>query len=293
MNVLYLNLSGGEVTTYKNFEGLITFLNKLGMPFYVTTNGIISEKKLSMLLQSNTLMGVKVSLDGISPESYLSIRDPVKKRGKLFDVVLDTLNNLQANGIYTEVATLIHSNNIHEIIHYPEFLHLRGVDKWILGLLIPRGRGVSNEKLLTRGISTILNNNQFRGEVTSKANDFGVSIDWGDIKFNMRGKPIFECGAGLHYMSIQADMNVYPCPLLPYTRFKEKYNVKLKNFRTDLLDVWHSKPFKYWISQQSYGCPLCLLRERCFRCPIQLDLAGIENPYSDLPQCINSNGDCL
>lgn len=103
-------------------------------------------------------------------------------------------------------------------------------------------------------------------------------------------RPIFECGAGWHFMSIQADLTVFPCPILPYTRFKDLYGFQMRT-PEDVTKIWDSEPFKLWLDQKTNSCPTCALRDKCGRCAIQADLYGLKSPYESIPACYNTSVD--
>ncbi|MEM0124059.1 MAG: radical SAM protein [Candidatus Micrarchaeaceae archaeon] len=287
IGVLYLDLSGGEVTTYPQFDGLIKYLEELSFPFYVTTNGIASQSKLDEITKNKSLMGVKMSLDGLSPESYLMIRDPKQKRKVIYDTAFTTLKRLKESGVYVEISTLVHTGNMMELAKYPEVLSSYNVKKWDLSLLLPRGRGSENYEALTKGIEKFGIDKKILKEIIKKTQEYGITVSLGDTKFKSMKLPIFECGAGWHFMSIQADLTAFPCPILPYTRFKDLYGFKM-HAPEDVSEIWNSNPFKLWLDQKENSCPTCKLRNKCGKCAIQADLYGLNNPYENIPPCYNT-----
>jgi MoaA/NifB/PqqE/SkfB family radical SAM enzyme len=284
MGVAFVNLSGGEATQYPKFGELIKYLEELEMPFYLTTNGIISETMLKKIMANKALMGIKISIDGISEQSYLSIRDPLQKRAIIYKTLFKTLQLLYDNNIFVEAATLIHTGNINELDEYPSMLAKYGIRKWDLGLLLPEGRGAQNKDKLTNGLKAADFDRDFMSRIAHNSEKYGVNTSFGDINFNIADKMVFICGAGIDFMSIQADLSVFPCPLLPYTRFKELYGFRLTDPR-EIHNVWNSKQFSAWIDQKTYGCPTCALRNKCGRCIIQLSEEGKTDPYENISAC--------
>ncbi|EQD66901.1 radical SAM domain-containing protein [mine drainage metagenome] len=280
-------MSGGEVTTYPQFDKLIEYLEGIGFPFFLTTNGVISKPLLKKIIENRSLMGVKISIDGLSPESYLIIRDPIQKRKAIYDTVITTLETLKENGVYTEISTLVHAGNITELAKYPKVLASYNIKKWDLSLLLPKGRGSENYETLTKGIEKFAADKTVIEEIVKQAHEYDITVSLGDVKFNSIERPIFECGAGWHFMSIQADLTVFPCPILPYTRFKRLYGFEI-HAPEDVRETWDSKPFKLWSDQKENGCPTCKLRDKCGKCAIQADLYGLKNPYENIPACYNT-----
>ena len=288
MGVLFVNLSGGEVTTYSEFDALIAYLQEIELPFYLTSNGVIPKDRLQRIMANKVLMGMKISLDGISPESYLHVRDPVRKNEVIYKTVMNTLKQLKESNIFVEIATLVHSKNVSELMRYPGVLASLGIKKWDLGLLMPEGRGLANKDALTTGLDEFKFDKAFVQKISEEAERHGIFVSFGDLKFETLDKPIFECGAGIDFMSIQYDLSVHPCPLLPYSRFKDKYEFKLNDAR-DIESAWRSKPFLDWIDQKINGCPTCALRQKCGRCIIQLGEEGKSDPYENISACFHAS----
>ena len=284
MGVIFVNLSGGEVTTYPKFDELIKYLEELEMPFYLTSNGIISETMLKKIITNKALMGIKISIDGISEQSYLSVRDPLQKRATIYETVFRNLQLLHDNDIFVEASTLIHAGNINELNKYPEVLAKYGIKKWDLGLLLPEGRGAQNKDKLMSGLKTADFDRDFMDRIAHNAEKYGIRTSFGDVNFSIADKMVFICGAGIDFMSMQADLTVFPCPLLPYTRFKDLYGFKVANPK-DVRDVWNSKQFSAWLDQKIYGCPTCALRDKCGRCIVQLSEEGKTDPYENISAC--------
>ena len=286
IGVLYLDLSGGEVTTYPQFNELIAYLEELNFPFYVTTNGIASRSRLDNIIKNKSLMGVKMSLDGLSPKSYLMIRDPIQKRKIIYDTAFATLKRLKENDVYVEISTLVHAGNVKELVAYPKVLSSYNIKKWDLSLLLPKGRGLENYESLTNGVKNGLDENAVNN-IVKKAKEHGITVSLGDIKAQSLKRQVFECGAGWHFMSIQADLTAFPCPILPYTRFKNLYGFNMHR-PEEVREIWESHTFKLWLDQKENSCQTCELRNKCGKCAIQADLYGLSNPYADILSCYNT-----
>jgi len=123
---------------------------------------------------------------------------------------------------------------------YPKILSSYNINKWDLSLLLPK-EGLENYKSLTDGIENGLDEKTLNN-ILEKAKEYGITTSLGDTKPQSTGHQIFECGAGLHFMSIQADLTAYPCPLLPYTRFKNLYGFSIHKLE-EARDIWESNQF--------------------------------------------------
>lgn len=283
--VLYVNLSGGEPTRYSNFINLINYLDKIKLPFYLTTNGIFSDNLFEKIKQSNMLLSIKISLDGITSNSHTYIRDPINKNKFVFKKTIRTIKRFTKDGIFVAVGTLVHSKNYNQLLKFPEFLSNLGVKKWVIGPLLKKGRGKTNElDIDTYKIYELFANSFFLNKLKKQCILYDIELDISDFKLIDGKKYVFECGAGIHYYHISPEKIAYPCPLIEFTKFKQDFGVKLKNPK-DITSVWNSKQFKNWRKQQIIGCPNCKLRDYCARCPVQLDVLG-KSIYEDIDFCL-------
>ncbi len=69
-----LNLSGGEPLMSTHFEKVVRFFGETKIPYTINTNGLCWSDRYLKLIENYPPMGITVSLDGSSPESYLSMR---------------------------------------------------------------------------------------------------------------------------------------------------------------------------------------------------------------------------
>lgn len=93
-----ITLSGGEVTTRKDFKDIVEFAYKKNLRIRVLTNGVLwSENLISSI--ANKIEAVQVSIDGYSEESNSIIRG----KGNFYKS-LKTVDCFLRHGISTEIA---------------------------------------------------------------------------------------------------------------------------------------------------------------------------------------------
>lgn len=283
--VLYVNLSGGEPTRYSDFINLINYLDKIKLPYCLTTNGIFSDSLFEKIKQSNMVLSIKISLDGITSNSHTYIRDPINRNKFVFKKTIGTIKRFTDEGIFVTVGTLVHSKNYNQLLGFPKFLSNLGVKKWVIGPLLKKGRGETNKlDIDTNKIYKLFANKSFLNKLKKQCVLYDIELDISDFKLIDGKKFVFECGAGIHYYHISPEKIAYPCPLIEYTKFKNDFGVKLKSPK-NIIEVWNSKEFKNWRKQQIIGCPNCKLRDKCARCPVQLDLLD-KSIYEDIDFCL-------
>jgi len=281
-NILYIDISGGEPTTHPDFIKIIKYLDNIRLPFYITSNGIFSKKICNAINNSKYIMGVKISLDGITYKSYNFIRNHSDNSKKLFELCLYNIKKLSSSLDIT-INTIVHIKNCDELNNYPKILNTLNVHKWIIAPLLYKGRGKLNKTNIEVNIKKI----NFK-KIKYNCNRYNINVDLSDFdRYLIKTNFVFECGAGISFMNIDLEKKIaVPCVLLKYT----KYNQFWCNFDYKLFDVnkiWNSVQFDKWRTQQVIGCKDCKLRDKCWRCPIQNDVLDI-NYLDSVGLCFKS-----
>ncbi len=283
-NIIYVTISGGEPTLHPDFKNIINYLDNIELPYCLTTNGLFSNQLVNKIVESKMLLSVKVSLDGITPLSHTFIRDPKRRNKIIFLKTINTIKDLTNKNIFVTIGTLVHSKNYNQLLKFPEYLHKLGVNKWVIGPLLQKGRGHLNKTDIESNAIFKLFCDGFSNKLNKLCDLYNIDLDISDFKRIDGKKYVFECGGGIHYYHISVDKIAYPCPLIEYTKFKPDFSVKLTDPKR-VIFVWNSYQFKYWREQQIIGCPNCKLRSKCGRCPIQLDILN-KNIYDDIDYCL-------
>ncbi len=95
----YITLTGGEVTTRKDFSDIIQLLHQLKLGIHILSNGVSWSSDLINLVAKCNVQRVQISLDGYDEKSNSLVR------GKdVFQMSLETIDNLVRKGVNVTVA---------------------------------------------------------------------------------------------------------------------------------------------------------------------------------------------
>lgn len=107
--------TGGEPLIRKNIEKLFTDIHQLGVSQYITTNGILLDKHLS-LLKDCDFKGVNISLDTLNKEKSIFIT-----KRDYFDKIVENIKLTLAAGFKVKInVVLIKGVNDNEIADFVE-----------------------------------------------------------------------------------------------------------------------------------------------------------------------------
>ena len=138
---LKIHFFGGEPTlNFGAIKKTVEFTKKLGnlaVDFEITTNGMVSEKKLKYMIDNNFIFSV--SLDGTS--DIHNFHRPTTGGGNSFDTVMRTINRLVKNGSPFRVRSTVTSVSVS---HMPKIVrHFANIGIPIVHFeaFVPFGRG--------------------------------------------------------------------------------------------------------------------------------------------------------
>jgi radical SAM protein with 4Fe4S-binding SPASM domain len=210
-----VNLTGGEPFLRRDFFQILDMLSERRTirEIYIITNGtIIDSTIINKLTMYDTLKGIKISLEGSTPELNALIRDQ-----DTFKRVLDTIKHLTAASIPVLLMFTLGSYNHHDVQGMIELSRDLGVDGAILERFVPlgRGAGMADQYLKKEQWLTII-------KKCINILDLGISpydflpfrALWVDFKddISVRGAP---CNLGDESMALMPNGDVYPCRRLP------------------------------------------------------------------------------
>lgn len=113
MGVKKIRLTGGEPLVKGNIENILLGLSKLGVELAITTNGILVDKYIDVLKETN-IKNINVSLDTLNNEKFLKI-----SRRDYFNKVLNNIDLLASEGFNVKLNTVLMRNvNDDEILDF-------------------------------------------------------------------------------------------------------------------------------------------------------------------------------
>jgi MoaA/NifB/PqqE/SkfB family radical SAM enzyme len=290
MNVFYINISGGEPTQHPEFDKIITYLGYRGLHFILTTNGVMSDKMVDVIIKNKEyLIGVKISLDGYDEISHCAIRKTVtgNTNMQIFHRTMKSINLFKNAGLPITIATVIHSENVRQFDKFVDVIKEINPISWFISPIIPSGRG-NIAKEITKNYNYF--DKQFWQDIIKRCNDKKINVKLVDLPFNMNEKEgidYYECGATISFCEINADGTVAPCTLcrtcIPETYIKFD-NIRDKSFSA----IWQGKVFSDVRAYMMQGCEGCKAFSKCNKCVAQ-SFRYFGDGISPTPYCL-SNG---
>lgn len=251
-----LCLIGGEPLLREDIKDIVLYARKKNVECVLNTNGLLVEKNLDWL---NNLNHLYISFDGDEKGHELN-------RGKnTFRKVLDAIIAASARKIPLGIVTVITKNNLDSIDYLVDLSQQYKFNLNFFNL-------ISQESTAGRQAVRILPSNEeykdvFRRIKNAKAEGANITYSMKALDFTLRWKdytkerliaePDFKypkCYAGIYYCVIDANGDVFPCPVL-MDRTKPAPNVLRDGTRTA------------WERTVNTNCKTC-----CFTCYLDLNM---------------------
>jgi MoaA/NifB/PqqE/SkfB family radical SAM enzyme len=288
LKVFYVNISGGEATQSPIFKEFIKYLEKKGLHFILTTNGVFSNEIREFILNHKTyLIGMKISLDGPDSKSHGYIRrDRQGKYNKyLFDIVIKNIFFFKKKGIPLTISTVLHKQNITKIDKFQKLIKKINPISWFISPIIPVGRGELN-KFISENYEYL--DKDFWKDIQMESNREKINVRMIDLPVEMgkKGLSAYTCAAALNFCEIHSDGTVSPCTLsrvcIP-NKFMKFENIRDKN----LIKIWNGDVFNKFRSYMDKGCDGCKMISECNKCIAQ-SFRYFKNGTSPTPFCIKN-----
>lgn len=226
-------ITGGEPLMRKDLEACGLEIYKRGFPWGMVTNGFaLTSVRLKSLLDAG-LRSITVSMDGLNPETH----DWFRGRKGSWEKAINAISMVASTpGLVYDVVTCVNKRNINDLEAIRDLLISKGVNRWRLFIIFPKGRAKENPELS-------LSNQEFvrlmdfikqtRNEGIIKVS-FGCEGYLGDYELEVRDTPFF-CQAGIHIGSVLVDGSISACPSL-----RADY-IQGNIYRDDFWAVWNER----------------------------------------------------
>jgi radical SAM protein with 4Fe4S-binding SPASM domain len=290
LGVFFINIAGGEPTIHPEFPRIIDHLADIGLHFILTTNGLCDARSLQAIRRAaDYIVGLKISLDGPTPESHARIRvgPDYLGRDRYFEKTMETVNAVAGSGIPLTIATCLHDANIGLIGEFKALIKEIHPVSWFISTIAPNGRA-----------------KQFYSEIFAPDSEYDFAY-WAALKEDCRRDGIsvrfidmptaigaaetvaaFSCPAASSFCEINSDGLVSPCPL-------SRVNIppsllEFPNIRErSLSDIWRTHTsFATFRSWRTQGCSGCSALSGCGRCVAQSIEWFDGDPYQPTPFCV-------
>jgi radical SAM protein with 4Fe4S-binding SPASM domain len=243
-HIVNLRLTGGEPTLYRHFPELVRFIDSLGVPFVVFSNGLWSQRDetLALLLACNNLDGLLISLHGHTPKAHQAFSGVDS-----FDRVAATIKLAAEAGLTINTNTVLSRYN-HRAI--PAIVALSGE-------LGARFAAFSRYYGPPTPV-TDLTEDEFRtaAATVQRLRDQGLPAQFNNsVPSCFDGRRAKSCPAGITHCTIDPLGRVRPCTHAPHV---------LGDLSAEpISDIWHNEAAAQWRSLIPDTCSLCAEFVRC------------------------------
>ncbi len=272
-----LIFSGGEPLLRKKFVlSLAEHCIDVGIIPAMLTNGVLIDHKVAWQLKDAGIMAVGIPIDSIDPK----IHDRLRNVPGTFDKALKGIRACNDVDLKVVVTTMALRSNCTKVPQMIDFISSLGVDQVAIYDLVPNGRGkeMMEEMMLQdqrESLMRYLQRTQEEREmifVFSGGNPLYPQIAATMHKTNGTSPPDLllkqfwinapvGCHAGINYLSLRPNGDVYPCPFL---------QIKVGNMREkSLTAMWHNSELLKTLRNRSLlagKCGDCEYRESCGGC---------------------------
>lgn len=226
-------ITGGEPMMRKDLEYCGKEIYQRGFPWGMVTNGFaLTSSRLDVLLKAG-LRSITISMDGLNPETH----DWFRGKTGSWEKAIDAVTRVAATpGLMYDVVTCVNKRNIGDLEAIKSLLVSRGVNRWRLFTVFPKGRAKDNPLLQLDNkefvrLMEFIKNTRKEGLIKTS---YGCEGFLGDYELEVRDNPFF-CQAGIHVGSVLVDGSISACPSLRADYIQG--NIYADNF----MKVWNNR----------------------------------------------------
>lgn len=256
-------LTGGEPLLHRDFFEISATAQKLGFPCGMTTNATLITEEVAAKLIPYGICSVTVSLDGLE-ETHDWFRNVKGSFSKTVSGIRNLMSATKGT-IATQITTVVHKKNIHELDQIYNFVVSLGVDSWRVINLEPIGRALDHKDLLLDAVDYKYLLDYIRSKRFNPAVEIDVTYGCSHYLTSQYEREVrdtyFACGSGVYVGSVLCNGDIYSC--LDIERRPEliQGNISLDDF----VDVWENRfvEFRADRSKLSSKCKNCKERQFC------------------------------
>lgn len=256
-------LSGGEPLLHPDFFEILTHIKHAGFSCGITTNGTLIQPQVARKLVQGGLDSVSFSLDGLK-----DTHDWFRNKPGAFELTTQGIRNLveaAGNTILTQVTTVVHRKNIHQLDAMYDLVCQLGVRSWRIINLEPIGRALQHPDLLLnrQELQTMLSfirEKRYAPQVSLHVT-YGCSHYLGeDLERTVRDY-YFSCASGLTVASVLCNGDIYSCMDIERRPELVQGNIVHDSF----IDVWENRfqSFRADRTSENETCLHCADRNYC------------------------------
>jgi len=274
-----LTILGGEpLLVSQKLKKVCEAAVDMGLSVIVSTNGTYIDDEF-IILAKKLKLEVQISLDGHN--AYLN--DMIRGAG-MFDKVMQNIDKLVKNDVYTILSLVCHRGNLHFLNDYYNLAFSLGVNEARFIPLKRLGSGDSG-KLEPVGMQEIIENVTSMLHKNPKIKKLMgrdcYSILADTCRYSTKRQ---SCGTGLETLLIDSNGEIYPCINMANPEFKI---ADIKDDKFDFEKSWlHSAFIKEYRKQTSIENK----NSACYNCPVKYWCLGVcRGETYHLSKKLNSN----
>jgi len=253
-------VTGGEPLCHPDLPVIVGRLSGHGFPVGLVTNGYALSARNARRLRDLGVTSLTVSLDGLGGS-----HDWLRGVAGSFDRAVDGIGHAVAQRFpLLDVVTCANPRNLGELDAVLDLVRQRGVARWRIFSIFPKGRAAGNPELLLSGeqLRTLLGWIRWRRPgLAAEGFDLDFSCEGylpAELDRAVRSEPYF-CRAGICIASVLHDGAIAACPNI--SRSLVQGNVRTEDFAT----VWEERFEAYrdraWMRRGP--CVGCAEWDRC------------------------------
>jgi len=293
INVLWIELQGGEPLIRKDFLKIVEKIKLENLNVKIATNGTLITKEIAKTLFR--LLDPKndsfqISLDGSNAE----INDRIRGKGA-FEKTINGIKICKKIGLRYSINTTLMDENIHDAFNIYKLIHnIGGADRFSFFTLMKVGRGKQlNFALVEEGIRQFIKIKDFEKKVKKPSVRGYIGYEKHIPGYKETAEKVFgdktipvanRNSASISNMDIDCDGSVYPSSYLQIPEFNAG-NVKSSTLR----QLWNTPK---WQDLRKESHKIC---GRCQICDLYNFCGGgtITNSYLHTKNFCSSDAQCL
>ena len=254
-----LCITGGEPLMREDFFEIMSYANKLGFSWGMTSNGILIDDSIASRLAAAGMRTVSISIDGL-PETH----DWFRQRNGSYEAAMEGVRASvrRPEFAHVQVTTVVHKKSLPELSRLYDILSREKLGSWRVINIEPIGRARQQPELL---LDAEEYKKMFRF-IYEKRNAGGMEVTYGcshylgkDWERELRNW-YFICNAGIYTASVMYNGDIGAC--LDIERRPELIQGNIR--RDDFMTVWQDGFSGYRDgSRLSEECRSCTEAEFC------------------------------
>ena len=258
---IMIDITGGEPLMKKDLFELMEYVNELGFPWGMTSNGMLINEDIVKRMVETNMYSISISIDGLE-----STHEEFRKVPRSFKKIINGIKLMQQEPSIKDIqiTTCVNKKNINQLEDLYNLMLELNIKDWRIIEVDPIGRAKGNDIIL-------LSPDEYKKMLNfieaKRKNKDGIKVSYGCGHFlgleyepRVRETP-FYCGAGTIVASVLSNGDIFVCPDVPRLEHLIQGNIRKDNF----IDVWENKykPYRKLSRTCNSKCKNCSKFKLC------------------------------